>query len=404
MDWDNKVVGWELVAPDQLLAHPQNFRRHPARQREALRGSLNELGMIAPVLVNQTTGRLLDGHARVEEYLRAGIASVPVLYVSVPEDKEELALLSLDPIAAMAEVDAETLRSLLEAVDTQEQGLRSMLDDLAKDVGAPPLAGDTDPDEAPEPPADPITKPGDLWLLGEHRVLCGDATDAADVERVMDGATCNLMVTDPPYGVSYEPGWRNDAFGEANRSVGTVANDNRADWRDAWGLFGGDVAYVWHAGTKAAIVADGLVASGFEIRGQIIWAKQHFAISRGHYHIQHEPCWYAVRRGDTASWAGDRSQTTLWSVNNGLSQGGGRSDVDAQTGHGTQKPVEVMARPIRNHEGDVYDPFLGSGTTLIAAEQTGRICYGMEIDPRYCDVIVNRWEAFTGKTATRSDS
>ena len=167
-------------------------------------------------------------------------------------------------------------------------------------------------------------------------------------------------------------------------------------------MFPGPVAYVWHAGTKAVIVAESLEASGFEIRSQIIWAKPHFVISRGHYHVQHEPCWYAVRESSSANWQGDRRQSTLWEIGNGLGQSGERDEANAITGHGTQKPVECMQRPILNHTrtGDcIYDPFLGSGTTLIAAQQTGRRCLAMELDPIYVDVAVRRWQGFTGKPA-----
>jgi len=206
------------------------------------------------------------------------------------------------------------------------------------------------------------------------------------------------MVTDPPYGVQYDADWRNRAD-RANgkpygaRAIGRVTNDDRADWREAWALFPGDVAYVWHAGTKADIVAESLDASGFAIRSQVVWAKSRFAISRGHYHVQHEPCWYAVRKGGTGHWHGDRSQTTLWPI----------AHLKSETGHSTQKPVECMRRPIINNSAPgqpVYDPFLGSGTTMIAAEMEGRACLGLEITPHYVDVIVQRWQNFTGKQAT----
>jgi DNA modification methylase len=209
------------------------------------------------------------------------------------------------------------------------------------------------------------------------------------------------MVTDPPYGVEYSPDWREQAGLGKQRQTGTVTNDNRTDWAPAYRLFPGDVIYVWHAGVHAAEVAIGIRQAGFEIRSQIIWAKQHFALSRGAYHWQHEPCWYAVREGGRSYWRGDRTQSTLWQVAN-LNPFGGNQEESA-TGHGTQKPVELMRRPILNHTERgraVYDPFLGSGTTLIAADMTERICYGLEIDPRYCDVIVRRWQEFTGNQAT----
>jgi DNA modification methylase len=203
------------------------------------------------------------------------------------------------------------------------------------------------------------------------------------------------MVTDPPYGVEYDPSWRGRAgVGSAGAATGAVRNDDRADWRDAWALFPGDVVYCWHADRHASNVQASLEASGFDIRCQVIWAKDRFALSRGHYHWQHEPCWYAVRNGATAHWAGDRSQSTLWTI---------RAREDAGHGHGTQKPVECMRRPIENNSSPgqaVYEPFSGSGTTIIAAEMTGRSCHAIELDPAYVDVALKRWQDFTGNAAT----
>src|SRR5438093_8589509 len=178
-----------------------------------------------------------------------------------------------------------------------------------------------------------------------HRLICGDATVSGDVARLLDNVEPGLMVTDPPYGVDYDPAWREKSWRGA-RSTGKVQADDRSDWREAWALFPGDIAYVWHAGNKADVVAASLQACGFEIRSQIVWAKQHFVISRGHYHGQHEPCWYAVRKGRTEHWAGDRKQTTLWQIANRNAFGG--SQDDTSTDHGTQKPVECMRRPIIN--------------------------------------------------------
>jgi DNA modification methylase len=205
------------------------------------------------------------------------------------------------------------------------------------------------------------------------------------------------MVTDPPYGVEYDPAWRNRAGLSTTQRTGKVANDDRADWRQAWALFPGDVAYVWHGALHAATVAESLTASGFGIRAQIIWAKERLVLGRGHYHWQHEPCWYAVR--GSGHWAGDRKQTTLWQI--------ASSGQDATTTHGTQKPVECMRRPIQNNSSPgqaVYEPFSGSGTTLIAAEMAGRACHAIELDPAYVDVAVQRWQAFTGEAATHEAS
>jgi DNA modification methylase len=251
-----------------------------------------------------------------------------------------------------------------------------------------------DEDEVPETPADPVTRPGDLWLLGPHRLLCGDSTVATDVERVLGGVTPLLMVSDPPYGVEYDPSWRNQAGAPRTRRTGKVLNDDRADWREAWALFPGDVAYVWHGALHAATVTESLEVSGFAIRSQIIWAKERLVLSRGDYHWQHEPMFYAVRKTGKGHWVGDRKQTTLWRIPN--------KDQDAETVHGTQKPVECMRRPILNNSSPgqaVYEPFMGSGTTMIAAETTGRVCLGIELNPAYVDVAVERWQRFTGQQA-----
>ncbi len=203
------------------------------------------------------------------------------------------------------------------------------------------------------------------------------------------------MVTDPPHGVSYDPAWRNACGPSQTARTGKVLNDDRADWREAWALFPGAVAYVWHGALHATTVAGSLEASGFAIRSQIIWAKERLVLSRGDYHWQHEPCWYAVREKAKGHWTGDRKQTTLWTIPS--------RDQDAETIHGTQKPVECMRRPMLNNASRgqaVYDPFLGSGTSLIAAETSGRICYGLELSPAYADVIVTRWQNLTGREAT----
>jgi DNA modification methylase len=242
------------------------------------------------------------------------------------------------------------------------------------------------------------TKPGDIWALGAHRLVCGDATDAKAVRLALKGHAPRLMVTDPPYGVSYEPEWRVDGpvgvgYGDHKATaVGRIANDHTADWSSAFALFPGNVAYVWCASLRASTVEATLVQAGFVIRNQIIWDKRQLIVSRGHYHWRHEPCWYAVRKGRTANWTGDRRQTTVWEAMK-------RKNA---SGHPNEKPLLCMQRPIENHtrRGDaVYDPFLGSGTTLIAAEMAGRVCLGLELNPAYCDIIVKRWSELTGKRA-----
>lgn len=389
--WRSRIVGHGEEAPDQLLANPRNWRIHPKAQQDALAGVLSEVGWVQNVIVNQRTGHVIDGHARIEIAISRGEPSVPVVYVDLDENEEGIVLAALDPLAAMAGRDAEKWDALLAEITVDDAALKALL------MPSKPSEGLTDPDAVPPVPVEPITQPGDLWLLGEHRLLCGDSTKAEDVGRLCGGEVPELCVTDPPYGVNYDPSWRNVEAAKGNlayaaRRVGEVTNDDRADWRETWALFLGDVIYSWHpAGAPSLVHAAALQDSGFAIRMQIIWAKSNFPIGRGDYHVRHEPCWYAVREGKPARRTDDRTQTTLWEIN---------LDKNVEGGHSTQKPVECMERAIRNHTfAGVYDPFLGSGTTLIACERLGRRCYAMEIEPRYVDVAVKRWEQFTGKTA-----
>lgn len=241
--------------------------------------------------------------------------------------------------------------------------------------------------------------------------------------RYWGGGLPLLMVTDPPYGVNYDPAWRREAGVTNSARMGRVANDDQADWSLAYRLFPGDVAYVWHAGVFASVVDASLAACDFHIRAQIIWRKPRLVLSRGHYHWQHEPCWFAVRKGRKAHWLGKRNQTTVWPVAGTLHRcqtcGAVEADVPidgvpstiwdiepkdgtGQTTHGTQKPVECMARAMRNHASPVvYEPFNGSGTSIIAAEQLGRSCLALELDPVYVQQAIDRWEAFTGRRAEK---
>ena len=391
-----QVEQWPI---ERLLPYTANARTHPEDQVAQIAGSIAEFGLNVPCLVDER-GVLVAGHGRLLAARRLGLPEVPVIRLGHLTDAQARAFRIADnQIALNAAWDDEMLaaevarlkedRVDLDLLGFDEAELDRLLDDLNGTDG-----GTDGEDVVPEPPADPVTRPGDLWLLGEHRLLCGDATSASDVERLRAAAVPRLMVTDPPYGVEHDPAWRNEAGVPATARTGRVSNDDRADWREAWALFPGDVAYVWHAGVHARTVAESLDSCGLIIRSQIIWAKPRFVLGRGDYHWQHEPCFYAVRKGANGHWQGARDQSTLWTI--------GSNDEDAATVHGTQKPVECMRRPIINNSkrGDlVYEPFAGSGTTIVAAESTGRVCLAMEIDPRYCDVIVERWQAFTGSPA-----
>jgi DNA modification methylase len=404
--WRNRIVGHGVERAEDLLANPKNWRIHPGEQQEALAKVLDKVGWVQEVILNQRTGFVLDGHLRAAMAITRG-EQVPVAYVDLDPTEEDLILATFDQITGMAVPDAEKLSELMAGVETEFPDLAEMLASLdaesEPEAEQVPAAGLTGDDETPEPPEAPVTVPGDLWHLGPHRVLCGDSTSSEAVSRLLGATVPFLMVTDPPYGVEYDPEWRDGKGGFSTAPVkqrGKVTNDDRAGWHEAYALFPGSVAYVWHASLKTAEVVISLVAAAFDVRAMIIWAKQQAVFSRGAYHWQHEPCWYAVRKGRTANWKGDRTQSTIWQVQN-LNPTGNRTEE--RVGHGTQKPIELMRRPILNHTatGDaVYDPFLGSGSTLIACEKEGRICYGIDIDPKYVDVIVRRWQDFTGKQAT----
>ncbi len=340
---------------------------------------------------------IIAGHGRILAAQKLDLTEAPVMTARGWSEGQKRAYVIADnKLALNAGWDMEKLA--VEIGDLRGAGFDVNLigfteEELAKMAGG--TEGLTDPDAVPEENARAVSVLGDVWLLGGHRLVTGDSTDAATVAACLGQEKPHLMVTDPPYGVNYDPVWRNDAAASATRRTGKVLNDDRADWQEAWALFPGDIAYVWHGALHATTVAGSLLAAGFDIRSQIIWAKERLVLSRGDYHWQHEPCWYAVRRNGKGHWTGDRKQTTLWSI--------ASRDQDAETVHGTQKPVECMRRPILNNSkpGDaVYDPFLGSGTTLIAAETEGRRCFGIELNPAYVDVIVRRWQDFTGLKAT----
>jgi DNA modification methylase len=391
---------YKALPVSALVPYARNARTHSDAQVAQIAASIREFGFTNPILVDGERG-VIAGHGRLLAARKLGMTEVPTLELShLTQAQKRAYVLADNRLALSAGWDAEILR--IELGELQAEGFDLALTgfDLDEIAGflVDPSVGLTDPDDIPPLPEAPVTRLGDVWLLGRHRLICGDSTDAAAVALALNGTRPHLMITDPPYGVEYDPSWRNRAGLSTTERTGKVLNDDRADWREAWALFPGDVAYVWHGALHATTVAESLTATGFQIRSQIIWAKERLVMGRGHYHWQHEPAWYAVR--GTGHWTGDRKQTTLWQIPTRSIAGSGQQD--AATVHGTQKPVECMARPLRNNSSPgqaVYEPFSGSGTTLIAAEMEGRGCYAIELSPAYVDVAVLRWQAFTGQQA-----
>jgi DNA modification methylase len=400
-----------------LQLDPHNANRGTTRGRQLIHHSLEALGA-GRAIVADRAGCVIAGNKTLTE---ATQLDLPVTVVQTQGDalvvvqRTDLDLATDDRARRLALADnrtseldlvwdVEQLKALAaEGLDLEEFWPEAERERL---FGEGLHASGGDPDRAVEPGPTDI-RVGDLFAVGRHRVICGDATNPDTVARLLQGAIPVLMTTDPPYGVDYRPDWRVGLNGASRTATGRVANDDRVDWGPACALFPGDVAYVWHAGLFAGEVAQSLQGVGFDLRAQIIWSKQHFALSRGDYHWQHEPCWYAVRHGATARWTGDRTQSTVWEVPNLNPIGGGpRDGENVVTGHGTQKPVRLFEIPILNHTTTadaVYDPFLGSGSALIAAEKTGRRCYAIELDPRYVQAALTRWEHYTGARAERLD-
>ena len=390
----DRIKELRRVKASELLPNPKNWRTHPVAQQDALKGILAEVGFAGAVLVRELDDgslMLIDGHMRAET---THDQEIPVLVLDVDEAESDKLLATFDPIAAMAESDPHALDALLRNVDTGSEALQKMLAELADGAG---LYQDKKvvEDEVPEPPADPITKPGDLWILGEHRVLCGDSTKAEDVGRLMAGAKADLWLTDPPYNVDYT-GKTKDAL--------KVENDSMSDKNFREFLVGcfsqafetmkpGASYYIWHSDSEGYNFRGAVHDCKQKVRQCLIWKKNTLVMGRQDYQWKHEPCLYGWKDGASHGWYTDRKQTTILEFDR----------PSRSLEHATMKPVALISYQIGNStapQGLAYDPFLGSGTTLIAAEQLGRKCYGMEISPAYCDVIVHRWEKLTGKTAT----
>ncbi len=390
-----KVDAIKEIEVEQLIPYSNNARTHSDDQVAQIAASIKEFGFTNPVLVDGDNG-IIAGHGRVQAARKLQLKSVPTIDLSYLTPVQRKAYILADnKLSLNAGWDVELLQGELAGLDALEFDLSlTGFSDSELAGFLDTNEGLTDPDDVPDVPDEPTACLGDVWILGRHRLVCGDSTDADVVAKCLNGVEPHLMVTDPPYGVEYDASWRADAGVNKNtKKMGKVLNDDQSDWTEAWALFPGSIAYIWHAGVQASTVAESLMANNFVIRSQIIWTKERFALSRGDYHWQHEPCWYAVK--GTGHWCGDRKQSTVWSINARENKG---------IGHSTQKPVECMKRPIENNSSPgqaVYEPFSGSGTTIIAAEMTGRVAHAIELNPAYVDVAVKRWEDFTGEVAER---
>lgn len=384
------------VSIADLKPYEKNPRKISDGQYQKLKQSLQQNGYHQRLIATPDM-LIIGGHQRLKALAELGFTEINILVPDRALSEAEYKRMLVQDNLPFGEFDFDMLSMDFSFEELSEWG---MTDDLLS-KWKQPVEFLADPDAVPELPGDPISKTGDVWILGNHRLMCGDSTKEENVCTLLSGAKPHLMVTDPPYGVEYDSSWRSKVDGgSGKRNDAPVLNDDKADWGESYRLFPGEVAYIWHADRHASEVQKSLEESGFKIYTQIIWAKQTLVMSRGHYHWKHEPCWYAVRKNGTGHWRGDRKQTTLWEINNNNCSGG---NIQEETfGHSTQKPIECMKRPIENNSqiGDeVYEPFSGSGTTIIAAEMTSRKCYAMEIHPAYVDMAVKRWEAFTGKKA-----
>lgn len=395
----DRIVGLLRVRAGDLKDHPANWRRHPERQRAALAALLEEVGYAGALLARREGGSLvlIDGH------LRKSLDPdqiVPVLVVDVSAEEAEKLLASLDPLAALARPDPEALARLLERVKTSSEALADLLEGLARSAGLPLGAGLGDPEEIPDRPA-ARTRPGDLWELGTHRLLCGDATRAGDLDRVMDGQRADLLLTDPPYGVAYTGKTKRALRIAGDTPAGIERLLDRAFEAVGRTLRPGAPIYVFSpAGAGQAVFVAAFCAQGWRLHQGLVWVKDAPVLGHADYHYRHEPILYGYapgprRRGrGRGGWYGGNDQTSVIEV----------ARPTRSTEHPTAKPVELVRRLITNSSrrgAIVMDPFLGSGATLVACELLERRCFAIEIDPAYCDVAVARFEALTGRSARR---
>ena len=421
--WHNRIVATGEEAPDQLLANPRNFRIHPKHQQDALAGVLDEVGWVDDVIVNRTTGHIIDGHLRVSLALKRGERAVPVKYVELSEAEEALILATFDPISALAAQDDALLRDLLEDVQTDNAAILSLLADLlGEDVTL--TEGLTDPDAVSEPPAEPTTKPGDLWRLGRHRLLCGDSTVVTDVERLMGGEEADICFTSPPYAEQRDydkplPPWQQlmcDVFGivplkddgQLLVNLGMVHRDGEwIPYWDGWIEFMRSAGwrrfgwYVWDQGSGLPGDWNGRLAPSHEFIFHFnrVSRKANKTVETKLGGQQKTGKGLRKQDGTVGEWthAGRLYQPTK--IQDSVIRINRHSTFTEAVDHPAVFPVALADEFLKAFSSPgaiAYEPFLGGGSSLIACEQTDRTCYGMEISPAYCDVIIRRWEAFTG--------
>jgi DNA modification methylase len=381
-----------------LTPYARNSRTHSDEQIAQIAASIKEFGWTNPILIDGDKG-IIAGHGRLKAAMRLGLEEIPAIELSHLTEIQKKALIIADnKLALNAGWDNELLS--LELEELELEGLDLSLTGFGEEeISAlkPEVVNEglTDEDAVPEPPPEPITKPGDIWILGKHRLMCGDSTSVDAVDKLMQGQKADMVFTDPPYGVNYEGGHFHSGDVNITRKREKLVNDNSdqiyADVIPVIASFCDGPCYTWFADTKPLKLYQSVEALG-EIHALIIWHKTNatYAAMNAQYKQRHEPCLYWKPKGSTLRWCGASTENTLWELKKD-----GKNSF-----HPTQKPVELSEKAISNHDAKVVlDLFGGSGSTMIGCEKTGRSCRMMELDPKYCDVIVKRWEEFTGQKA-----
>lgn len=388
----------EHLQLDALIPFAKNSRTHSADQVAQIAASIKEFGFTNPVLID-ADGGIIAGHGRVMAARKLKLKEVPCIRLGHLTDAQKRAYVIADnKLALNAGWDDEMLK--LELGDLKELNFDLSLTGFSTDeinalLTPDVVEGLTDEDAVPEVPEEPITRLGDVWILGNHRLMCGDSTSVDAVAILCKESAVDMLLTDPPYNVAYEGGTK-EKLTIQNDSMG---NDQfRKFLRDAFVtadtvMKSGAVFYIWHADSEGYNFRGACSDAGWKVRQCLIWKKSSLVMGRQDYHWKHEPCLYGWKEGAGHLWAADRKQTTILEF-----------DKPSRNGeHPTMKPVALFEYQMLNNTkgGDiVLDLFGGSGTTMLAAEKHGRVAYLMELDPKYCDVIVQRWQEFTGKTAT----